>query len=201
MNQPADNVQSERSRLRRQQVLDAAAACFREYGFHGASISQISKAAGMSAGHIYHFFDNKEAIIGAIVEQKVERSIEMITRFESEADVFGTMVERMDTGLEDKTDPEFVGLWLEVLAEAARNPEIARIVQTADQKMRERVTRLEKIARQSRCIDSQIKPEAVAEVIMALLEGLGNRIVQNPDMDKDEVIKVLRVAAQAILQA
>lgn len=201
MNQPVDNVQSERSRLRRQQVLDAASACFREYGFHGASIARISKAAGMSAGHIYHFFDNKEAIIGAIVEQKVERSIEMITRFESEADVFGTMVERMDTGLEDKTDPEFVGLWLEVLAEAARNCEIARIVQTADQKMRERVTRLEKIARQSRCIESEIKPEAVAEVIMALLEGLGNRIIQNPEMDKEEVIKVLRVAAQAILQA
>ena len=113
----------------------------------------------------------------------------------------GTMVERMDIGLEDKTDPEFVGLWLEVLAEAARNCEIARIVQTADQKMRERVTRLEEIARRSRCIESQIKPEAVAEVIMALLEGLGNRIVQNPDMDKEEVIKVLRVAAQAILQA
>ena len=41
-----------RADVRRQQILSAAARCFREKGFHGASISQISKAAGMSAGHI-----------------------------------------------------------------------------------------------------------------------------------------------------
>lgn len=201
MNQPVDNVPSARSELRRQQILDAATDCFRRCGFHGASISQISKAAGMSAGHIYHFFDNKEAIIAAIVERNVAYSLALIKRFEDQADVFEAIVEKIGQALQEHTDREFVCLWLEVLAEAARNPEMAQIVQAADQKMRQRVTCLENAARQARGIRSDIKPEAVAEVTMALFEGLGNRIIQNPGMNKAEVAKVLRIAAQAILQA
>ena len=35
---------------RRQQILDAAADCFRRHGYHGASMAQICRTAGMSAG-------------------------------------------------------------------------------------------------------------------------------------------------------
>lgn len=199
MTEPTDTPT--RAEQRRQQILNAAAECFRRYGFHGASIAKISKAAGMSAGHIYHFFENKEAIIAAIVEQRVEQSIELVTSFESETDVFGAMVERVDLGFEDCTDPAYTGLWLEVLAESARNPQIAEIVQNADRKMRQRITRLEGMARSSRGLETRLDPEAVTEIIMALFGGLANRAVQNPDLNKVEVLKVLRIAAKAILEA
>lgn len=199
MTEPSDTPT--RAEQRRQQILNAAAECFRRYGFHGASIAKISKEAGMSAGHIYHFFENKEAIIAAIVEQRVEQSIDLVTSFESETDVFGAMVERVDLGFEDCTDPAYTGLWLEVLAESARNPQIAEIVQNADRKMRQRITRLEGMARRSRGLETRLDPEAVTEIIMALFGGLANRAVQNPDLNKTEVLKVLRIAAKAILEA
>ena len=41
-----------RAEARKTQVLNAATECFRRQGFHGASMAQISKAAGMSVGHI-----------------------------------------------------------------------------------------------------------------------------------------------------
>lgn len=53
----------QRLNTRRAQILAAATDCFRELGFHGASIAKISQASGMSPGHIYHYFENKEAII------------------------------------------------------------------------------------------------------------------------------------------
>lgn len=56
-----------RGQSRRQQILDAAAACFIREGFHGASIARIAKEAGMSAGNLYHFFSGKEAMIAALV--------------------------------------------------------------------------------------------------------------------------------------
>ena len=47
-------VEGDRQRAgkRCEQVLDAAAACFRRRGFHGASMAEISREAGMSVGHI-----------------------------------------------------------------------------------------------------------------------------------------------------
>jgi TetR/AcrR family transcriptional regulator, repressor for uid operon len=188
-----------KAELRRRQILTAAATCFRQYGFHGASIAKISAAAGMSSGHIYHFFTNKEAIIGAIVEDRVEHFLGIIADLESEADLFEAFIARADVGVNEKTEVNFAALWLEILAEAARNPEIAQIVRAADEKMRQRLVELESRARQTRGIESTLAKGAGTEVIMAMFEGLANRIVQNPNLDKTALVKALRVALQAIL--
>ncbi|WP_425303991.1 helix-turn-helix domain-containing protein [Asticcacaulis benevestitus] len=47
--------------------MEAAIACVLRHGFHGASMSETAKQAQMSVGIIYRHFENKEAIIEAIV--------------------------------------------------------------------------------------------------------------------------------------
>lgn len=61
-----------------EEILDAAIRCFREKGFHAASMSSIAKAFGMSAGHIYNYFDSKEDIIEAIVNRWLDNYIHTI---------------------------------------------------------------------------------------------------------------------------
>lgn len=70
-----------KAELRRQQILDAAAECFRKSGFHGASMSEIAKSFGMSAGHIYNYFESKEAIIEAMVKRDLDQALERIAKF------------------------------------------------------------------------------------------------------------------------
>jgi len=48
-------------------LLDAAAEEFGEKGFHEASISQITRRAGMAIGSFYTYFDSKEEIFTALV--------------------------------------------------------------------------------------------------------------------------------------
>lgn len=155
----------------------------------------------MSPGHIYHFFQNKEEIIAAIVEERVAHSLELIARLKSEDKVFDAAIENVDEVVTERTDPAYAGLWLEVLAEAARNPRVARLVQTADEKTRQYVTQLEKIARKSRSIESETKLDAITEVAMSMIDGLSNRVISNPDLDREEVIRVVRIGLQAILSA
>ncbi len=53
--------------VRRKHVLDAAVTVFAEKGFRGATIRDIAAAAGVADGTIYNLFDNKAALLRAIL--------------------------------------------------------------------------------------------------------------------------------------
>jgi len=57
----------------RRKILDAAAALMAERGFAGTSISAVSKRSGLPSGSIYWHFESKEALLGAVVEEGVQR--------------------------------------------------------------------------------------------------------------------------------
>ncbi|MBC7547389.1 MAG: TetR/AcrR family transcriptional regulator [Polaromonas sp.] len=58
---------------RRARVLDAARAVFQRLGIEGGSIREIAKEAGYTPGAIYSYFENKEAIYGALLGESLER--------------------------------------------------------------------------------------------------------------------------------
>ncbi len=55
---------------RREQILDAAMSAFSRKGFTRATNKDIAQEAGITAGLIYHYFDSKEAVLKAIVEER-----------------------------------------------------------------------------------------------------------------------------------
>ncbi len=59
----------ERSRAAVDRMLEAAEAGFGSEGFERTSVRAIASAAGVPVGSLYQFFDNKEALLGAVVEQ------------------------------------------------------------------------------------------------------------------------------------
>lgn len=181
-----------RGQARRQRILEAA-ACFAREGFHGASIARIAKEAGMSAGNLYHFFASKEAIIAALVQRRLDQALAHFTQIEDREDLFQAMLDRVEVSLREQTDLDRAALELEILAEAARNPAVAAIVQTADAAMRERFRRLYRAARQARGLP--LKDEAAAvEVLTALFQGLPVRAVSHPDLDQAGLVPMLRLA-------
>ena len=140
--QAASPDPEDRGQLRRRQILDAAAACFVREGFHGASIARVAKAAGMSAGNLYHFFSGKEAMIAALVQRRLDQSLALFAEIEAATDPLEAMLERVAISLEQQTDPDQAALGLEILAEAGRNPAVAVIVRAADEAIREHLVRL-----------------------------------------------------------
>jgi AcrR family transcriptional regulator len=49
-------------------ILETALELFAQNGFHGTSISDISKKAGISKGLVYNYFESKEEILKSIVQ-------------------------------------------------------------------------------------------------------------------------------------
>ncbi len=63
----------------RSAILDAAHEVFKDTGYYGSSISEISRRCGVSMGTFYHYFKNKEQVF-------LELSEEIIARFRKRAE-------------------------------------------------------------------------------------------------------------------
>ncbi len=191
--------ESERAVLRRNQVLDAAAICFREHGFHGASMAQISKTAGMSPGHIYHYFDNKEAIIAAIVERDLDECLEWTKVFSSSDNILQAMIDGVAQGVVDNTSRENAALMVEIMAESARNPQIAEAVERAHAVAGVRLIELLTKELQQRQGVSSFDVATKAELIGAMFDGLLLTSIRNPVLDKAAMTQLVRQTIQFLL--
>lgn len=116
-----------RADQRRQRVIDAARELFSERGFHATGIAQIAAQSGVLVGQIYRDFENKEAIVAAIVEHDLAEflSLESLSAAIDAGDrvAVRAWISHFVFGDAEKDH----GLAAEIMAEAARNPRISEI--------------------------------------------------------------------------
>jgi TetR/AcrR family transcriptional regulator, repressor for uid operon len=195
-----DRKANPKAEVRRQQILDAAAECFRKSGFHGASMSEIAKSFGMSAGHIYNYFDSKESIIQALVQRDLDQTLDRIAKLQGEKDILKAMLGTVDEGVQRRIERS--ELDTEILAEAARNSKVAATVQDTDSVIREKVMNLIKSIQPSRHAPvCELSLAAKSTILMALFDGLQIRAIRDPNMKADEVGRVLKVVITQMLQS
>ncbi|MCF4165720.1 TetR/AcrR family transcriptional regulator [Zavarzinia compransoris] len=189
-----------RQESRRRQILDAAIRCFRNNGFHATSMAALAKEAGMSVGHIYHYFENKEAIIAAFIEEKFEDFRTYVeTLKQHQGSIADAMIEQVEAGYDGMSDPDKAGLFLEITVEASRNPKVAAMVQEADHTMRTTLAGM--IAESCGCTEPDTEDRLMARVdmIVTLYEGLTIRAIRNPGINRDSAIEAMRLAFDRLL--
>ncbi|PKP97746.1 MAG: TetR family transcriptional regulator [Alphaproteobacteria bacterium HGW-Alphaproteobacteria-15] len=69
----AKTPRTDRGRRTLRKLLDAAAEEFGEKGFHEASVSSITRRAGVALGSFYTYFDSKDALFRALVADMSEK--------------------------------------------------------------------------------------------------------------------------------
>jgi AcrR family transcriptional regulator len=194
------HIDPERAASRRRQVLDAAATCFRRSGFHGASMSEISKTAGMSAGHIYNYFASKDAIIAAFVEENEARVNEIIGNIGSQPDPLQAIIDDVEQSVRDNLDPDHWALPLEIAAESARNPAIAALSQDADRRMCVSFLAMLKTGREKHGLAADdVTVEGRMQAVICLYQGLQLRVLNYPALPVAELVASFRIALRALL--
>ncbi len=193
---------TDRTLARRQQVLDAAAECFGRRGFHAASMAEIAKTAGMSPGHIYNLFQNKDDIIAAIVEQDCAEVVQRITELQQEDDVLQVLLAETHSAFDESTKVADAALKLEILAEACRNPALAAVLQRSQALIYDKA---QDLIRQTLGPRAQEVPAteigARAMMLGALFNGLTSMSVRQPELHEmsAHVTPVMRRMLKVIL--
>ena len=76
MNKPERNKPRTRLEQRESDILQAATALFADEGFHNTSTRRIAGAAGVSEGTLFHYFNTKNTLLQAILDDFYAQLIE-----------------------------------------------------------------------------------------------------------------------------
>jgi AcrR family transcriptional regulator len=169
----------DRAQAQRARILDAARRCFVEQGFHAASMASIADTAGMSAGLIYRYFDNKNAIILAIIDSQLDQRRERIDSLRDIDQLGERVLELFHAWRRGEDSGMNAALFLEMSAEATA----AALAASDEEGSRQFADWMRREAAQRGLQPDDTDLQARRLILQAFIEGLALRAVRQPDLD------------------
>ncbi|MBL8260013.1 MAG: TetR/AcrR family transcriptional regulator [Candidatus Competibacteraceae bacterium] len=172
-----------RCEAQRERILRAARQCFVESGFRAASMASLAETAGMSAGLIYRYFENKNAIILAIIQQYLDEVQADIRQLQAGSETVAShIMERFAGWQRNESRILEPGLFLEIAALATRDPQVAAALHAADRRIGAELDAW--LMRAWQTAERRLPEAEVAQrvfVLRCFIEGLIVRAIKQPD--------------------
>jgi AcrR family transcriptional regulator len=176
-------VQPEYLEQRRQQIVDAAAACFTRSGFHQTTMQDICTEADLSPGAVYRYFRSKEEIIQTMCLRGHEEDAEIIHDLMNRGSTQEVMEELVHLYLEGAGNHELCALSIELLGETRRDPVVLESVREGMATTKTALADIIRRAQDRGDMSRDLNAEALSQVMMGLYQGLIWQKVIEPDMD------------------
>jgi TetR/AcrR family transcriptional repressor of uid operon len=181
---------------KRQEILAAAARCIVRDGFRGASTADICAEAGISPGHLYHYFPSKEAILTDLAAAGLDQIAARFATMMQGDDAIGALIAEIGRHKSSKKDPEARArsrMILEMLAEAGRNPAIAKIVQKSSATLLAVLADFVRTGQARGQIDPALDGDVAAGMILSVMDGMRTLAIRNPDADMGASLDTLQI--------
>ena len=170
---------------RREQIIDAAMRVFAQKGFSKATNRDVAREAGITTGLIYYYFENKEALLKAALQERSPFQImeqvppEML---EQPPTIFLPMlIQRVLAIVEDE---QFVNILRMILPEILHNTEISSIALGFFQRLLDFLGQYLQIQIARGAVRADVNPELVTQLLVSNLIGLVMRrqIIRDPSV-------------------
>jgi len=116
---------------RRNEIIDAARACFLRNGFHRTTTDEICREASITPGGLYHYFGGKDEIIAAVIQETANEVVGRLRALvDSAGDIRQAFAEISSFFIETMQDPNIdnvVRLDIEIWAEGLKNQKLYEI--------------------------------------------------------------------------
>ncbi|MEY2422012.1 MAG: hypothetical protein QOI95_2079 [Acidimicrobiaceae bacterium] len=196
-------VSDAHQQARRQQILSGAAACFARDGFHRTTMPDIFRETGLSPGAVYRYFNGKEQIVEAIAEERrAGEAFLLDVAFEGQTDLREALSAFLGPLLRWLAAPDeqaYRRVGIQVWAEALRNERILEIVRRA---MTQRAVAVDlmRAAQADGHLSAELDPDALARVIIAMIQGFILQQSWEPDLDANSYIKAVESIVRLIVE-
>jgi AcrR family transcriptional regulator len=111
---------------KRRQVMDGARSVFLSAGFDGASMNDIARAAGVSKGTLYAYFDSKEQLFEALIREERGQQAERLCIFPDHSDPDTLLHEFGRRLVEDMTRADTLAQVRVVIAATGKFPRLGQ---------------------------------------------------------------------------
>ncbi|HEX2015766.1 MAG TPA: TetR family transcriptional regulator C-terminal domain-containing protein [Solirubrobacteraceae bacterium] len=186
---------------RAQRIVEAMRASVARRGGAGSTFDHVAREAGVSRGLLHYYFQSKEQLLVEVVrhdcELRMRRLGEQLESVRSAED----FIDRLVASLEEMVgrDPDSVTLFFELFTLARRNPDIAAELNELLRRTRGHVAELLAAKQREGVLALRAEPEAVAEILFALADGLALRMTSDGARDYGETIAAGVACARTLL--
>ncbi|MFJ2821923.1 TetR/AcrR family transcriptional regulator [Streptomyces toxytricini] len=194
-------VDPAKHQARRRHILGAAATLFAEKGYERTTTAELCKAAGMSAGALFHYFPNKRAIFLAVLEDDGDGKAERLARARSADDPWQALLDLVDFLAAPAAEPLVPQLVMEAMVQAYRDADIEALLSRGNAEERATIEALLAKAAAAGRIDPGLEPGPTATWVLALIASLYTSAATTPDFDPAEQLSTLRLILRRFLRA
>jgi AcrR family transcriptional regulator len=185
----------------RDRLFEAAARVFEEQGISGASIEDITSAAGFTRGAFYSNFKSKDELIIAMledhVEQTVKRNLDLLAKHKNLAD-FIEAVRTMDRSRQDplgRAPLLHMEMILFVARAEKRRPELAKRLRARRQLIADIVS----TASRNSGRNGALNPAWTGAIVLALEDGFRlHRLIDPETTPADSFLRAICDLQRAI---
>jgi TetR/AcrR family transcriptional regulator, repressor for uid operon len=192
-------VNAQRQADRRDEILAAAQRCFVRSGFHQTSMQEICAEAGMSPGNLYRYFPSKESLIAGIAERDRAEVAQEFANADLSHGLFAVLEGMAHHHFAERSD-EQVKLCTEIMAEARRHPEIARISASFDADVRRWLIDLFKAGAKRGDIPSDVDLEGAVTMLMIMADGVWWRRALDPQFKPETALPLFMDVVRFLLR-
>lgn len=193
-------LKPETQAARREHILDAAERCFAAAGFHGTSMQDICREAGVSAGAIYVYFNSKEELIGGIADRDRAKFAHQLKEVAEAPDLLSALAKLGEHYA--VVEPHYKRvLFVEIGAEATRNAAVGATFRSVDDFCLHQLEELLRKAAAEGRIAPTVDPLTLARIISLIGDGLFWRRAIDPFFDATTVLPALTTAISVLINA
>lgn len=189
-------VSPSHTRARREEILDAAKACFVRYGLRRTSMREIQRESGLSAGAIYDYFESKEAIVLALAQELLALPEALLAAAANAPDPLAALelvLERMRVNLAAlHAGGGTLGVRVQFLAEATVESPFRDMAQRFVGGIAEATAHALRAARDAGTLRADADPEALAHALTALVQGLVVQLAIGLEIDIERYFASVR---------